>query len=91
MGGTSSTPFDDDDDDDFFSEVVVVVVVVGSSSSTVLVGVLVLSCTVFYIPLHCSRRIVFPSQCENAAEAVPSAHHSCLTNHCPTHCSHASS
>ena len=33
---------------------------------------------------------MLPSRCENAAEAVPSTPHSCLTNLCPTHCSHAS-
>ena len=32
---------------------------------------------------------VFPSQCGNVVEAVPSTPHSCLANLCPTHCSHA--
>ena len=32
---------------------------------------------------------MYPSLCENAAKAVPSTPHSCLTNLCPTHCSHA--
>ena len=30
---------------------------------------------------------MLPSRCEDAAEAVFSTHHSCLTNPCPTHCS----
>ena len=42
----------------------------------------------------CSRDIVYgktmlPSQCENAADAVFSTPHSCLTTLCPTHCSPA--
>ena len=33
--------------------------------------------------------VLLISRCENAVEAVPSTPHTCLTNLCPTHCSHA--
>ena len=32
---------------------------------------------------------MLPSRCENAADAVFSTPHSCLTTPCPTHCSPA--
>ena len=36
---------------------------------------------------HTIRGTVLPSQCDNAAEAVPSTPHLCITNLCPTRCS----
>ena len=50
----------------------------------------VLLLLIIILSINCVTRVTtLPSQCENAADAVFSTPHSCLTTPCPTHSSPA--